>query len=76
MCLVAHLTHSPEAEGAICFLFRSLLSSSLRLLAISAGERAVSLNTEVDAEAAEGDCWKGDGDIGDREFCCRLSMAS
>jgi len=64
---------SPVVAGAICFLLRSLLSSSLRLLAISAGERGVSLNTEADAaEEVE-----GDGDIiGDREFCCRLSMAS
>lgn len=62
----------PVVAGAICFLLRSLLSSSLRLLAISAGERGVSLNTEADAAEVE-----GDGDIiGDREFCCRLSMAS
>lgn len=66
---------SPVVEVAICFLLRSLFSSSLRLLAISAGERGVSLNTEVDAEEAEE--VEGDGDImGDKEFCCRLSMAS
>ena len=59
---------------AICFLLRSLLSSSRRLLAISAGERGVSLKAEEEAAAAE---VEGDGDIiGDSEFCCRLSMAS
>ena len=58
---------------AICFLLRSLLSSSRRLLAISAGERGVSLKAEEEAAAEV----EGDGDIiGDSEFCCRLSMAS
>ena len=72
---VSKETLSPVVEVAICFLLRSLFSSSLRLLAISAGERGVSLNTEVDAEEAEE--VEGDGDImGDKEFCCRLSMAS
>jgi len=68
----------PAVSVGICFLLRSLLSSSRRLLAISAGERGVSLKAEeVDAAAAaeaEGD---GEEDImGEREFCCRLSIAS
>ena len=69
---------SPVVRVAICFLLRSLLSSSLRLLAISAGERGVSLNAEADvAEEEEEVEAEGDGDIiGEREFCCRLSMAS
>ena len=63
---------SPVVRVAICFLLRSLLSSSRRLLAISAGERGVSLNAEEEEVEVE-----GDGDIiGEREFCCRLSMAS
>ena len=68
---------SPAVSGAISFLLRSLLSSSRRLLAISAGERGVSLKAEVDA-AAEAEV-EGDGEedtMGEREFCCRLSIAS
>ena len=70
-------TLSPVVRVAICFLLRSLLSSSLRLLAISAGERGVSLNAEADVAEEEEVEAEGDGDIiGEREFCCRLSMAS
>ena len=46
-------------------------------MAISAGERGVSLKAEVDA-AAEAEV-EGDGEediMGEREFCCRLSIAS
>merc|ERR1719232_975700 len=65
---------SPAVSGAISFLLRSLLSSSRRLLAISAGERGVSLKAEVDAVAeAEGDGEEEDI-MGEREFCCRLSI--
>ena len=67
---------SPAVSGAISFLLRSLLSSSRRLLAISAGERGVSLKAEVDA-AAEAEADGEEEDImGEREFCCRLSIAS
>ena len=70
-----HFWFSPAVSGAMSFLLRSLLSSSRRLLAISAGERGVSLKAEVDAAAeVEGD---GEEDImGESEFCCRLSIAS
>merc|ERR1719232_2517713 len=67
---------SPAVSGAISFLLRSLLSSSRRLLAISAGERGVSLKAEeVDAAEVEGDGEEEDI-MGEREFCCRLSIAS
>ena len=72
-----HFWFSPAVSGAISFLLRSLLSSSRRLLAISAGERGVSLKAEVDA-AAEAEV-EGDGEediMGESEFCCRLSIAS
>merc|ERR1719232_885658 len=70
---------SPAVSGAISFLLRNLLSSSRRLLAISAGERGVSLKAEEVDAAAEVEV-EGDGEeediMGEREFCCRLSIAS
>ena len=44
-------------------------------MAISAGERGVSLKVEVDAAEVEGDGEEEDI-MGESEFCCRLSIAS
>jgi hypothetical protein len=60
-------------SAGICLRLLSLLSSSRRLLAISAGVRGVSLNAEVDREAAANG--EEDVDVWER-FCLRSKAAS